>query len=122
MFIKKKFCVYDVIICRNRSAILAFAVGGAYTPGNGFSIVVGHTDSPCLRVKPVSKQQKDKFLQVGVVYVVVYIVDVQVGCSTYGGGIWRTWFDRDLSVAGEVVYKEVCCFCCLFVSLLLLFV
>lgn len=72
--------------------MVAFAIGAKYAPGNGFHMIGAHTDSPCLKLKPKSKGMKSDFLTINI--------------ETYGGGLWHTWFDRDLSVAGRVLVRS----------------
>jgi aspartyl aminopeptidase len=77
---------------RNQAALVAFTLPQKWQQGAGLSIVATHVDSPNLKIRPISKRSKSAYLQVGV--------------ETYGGGIWHSWLDRDLSVAGRVVISE----------------
>ncbi|GMI20394.1 hypothetical protein TrRE_jg6719, partial [Triparma retinervis] len=80
---------------RNTSTLVAFIVGESYSPSTpgGFKVIGGHTDSPNLRIKPCSKKKGAGGI-------------TQLNVECYGGGLWHTWFDRDLSVAGRVIVRQ----------------
>lgn len=102
-------------VTRNQTSMVAFAVGGAYEPGNGFCVVAAHTDSPCLKIKPISDRTGGGARRaaawrrgIGPASLAQSCAPApsrsgfrQVGVETYGGGLWHTWFDRDLTVAGR---------------------
>lgn len=77
------------------STLVAFTVGKQYDAAKPpvFHIIGGHTDSPTLKVKPRTKKSKKHGT-------------VQLGVECYGGGLWHTFLDRDLSLSGKVLVRE----------------
>ena len=80
----------DYYVTRNDSSIIAFT----YPPCDekGYTIVGAHTDSPHLRLKP-----NPLTTSAGV---------KRLGVEPYGGVLLNPWFDRDLGLAGRVVYLD----------------
>ena len=79
-------------IVRNDSALVAFVCGTEPLVENGIRVAGAHTDSPCLKLKPVPESKKQGYVQLGV--------------EVYGGALINPWFDRDLSLAGRVDYLD----------------
>lgn len=77
----------------NNSSVFAFIVGKGNIAQNGFRIIAAHTDSPTIKIKPNPVMN-------------VYQHFMKLNIETYGGGIWYTWFDRPLGIAGRVSLKS----------------
>jgi aspartyl aminopeptidase len=58
----------------------------------GFRIIGAHTDSPHLRLKANAPQLREGY--------------ALLASEVYGGALLYTWFDRALSVAGEICYRS----------------
>ena len=78
-------------VVRNDSALIAFNVGNGLLLDGGLRLLGAHTDSPCLKVKPVPEINRHGYVQLGV--------------EVYGGALLKPWFDRDLSIAGKVEFQ-----------------
>lgn len=79
-------------LTRNGSSIIAFVLGKQSPVDAGIRMVGAHTDSPCLKVKPNPAKKTQGYYRLGV--------------EVYGGALLNPWFDRDLSIAGKVVYRD----------------
>ncbi len=74
-------------------AVAAWLVPSNVTEDAGFRIVGAHTDSPAFSVKPsVQSTTPDGWGQ----------IDVEV----YGGMMWNSWLDRELTLAGRLVLRD----------------
>ncbi|MDE7158893.1 MAG: M18 family aminopeptidase, partial [Clostridiales bacterium] len=74
-------------VTRNGSSLIAFTLG----KGNRFKIVARHTASPCFKLKEYPAMQ-DAF--------------TRLNTEPYGGGLWYTFFDRPLKIAGRIIEEE----------------
>ncbi|CCH90795.1 aminopeptidase, M18 family [Modestobacter italicus] len=72
-------------------SLIAFRVGSAPLAEAGMRLVGAHTDSPTFKVRPHSDVRQAGYRLVGV--------------EPYGGGLWHTWLDRELTVAGRVALR-----------------
>lgn len=79
-------------VVRGGSSIAAFVLGERPAHESGFLLLGAHTDSPNLRVKPQPDTRSHGYHQLAV--------------EIYGGVLWTTWLDRDLSLAGRVVVAD----------------
>ncbi|WKD59291.1 M18 family aminopeptidase [Corynebacterium caspium] len=73
-------------------AVVAWYIPPTAGPQSAFRIIGSHTDSPGLMVKP-----QPEFSQAGF---------QQLAVEVYGGPILHSWFDRELTVAGQLVLHD----------------
>ena len=79
-------------VTRNGSSIMAFRTGINLKSSDGFRLIGAHVDSPCLKLTPNPDIHEYGYKSSNV--------------EIYGSPLLRTWFDRDLSVAGRVYYRD----------------
>jgi len=77
-------------VTRNLSSIIAFQI--PKKDFTGFMIGASHSDSPTFKIKDNPEIVSDGYVKLNV--------------ERYGGALFHTWFDRPLSVAGRIVYRE----------------
>lgn len=77
-------------VTRNGSTLGAFIV--PKKAPESVRILGAHTDSPTFKLKPKPEFMKENMLMLGV--------------EIYGGPLITSWLNRDLGIAGRIVYKD----------------
>lgn len=78
---------------RNNTSIIAFRTPNDFDIKNaGFKITATHNDSPTFKLKPNP--------------VIRYENLILLNTEPYGGGIYNTWLDKPLSIAGRILYEQ----------------
>ena len=78
-------------VSRGGSSLIAFTVG-ALDGGLSFKIAASHADSPALKLKDNAIFKTESYEKLNV--------------EGYGGGIWYSFFDRPLKIAGRIAAEE----------------
>lgn len=76
---------------KRSGAIVAFTVG-ALDEGLSYKIAASHTDSPALKLKDNAVFKTDVYQK--------------LNAEGYGGGIWYSFFDRPLKIAGRAIVND----------------
>lgn len=79
-------------VTRNDASLIAFTLTASSPSGRLLRMAGAHTDSPGLKIKPNPLQVRHTCVQLGV--------------EVYGGALLAPWFDRNLSLAGRVSWKD----------------
>ncbi len=79
------------VVSRGDSALIAFRVPKG--PFHGFLMAAAHSDSPTFKIRENAETASAGGA-------------VRLSVEPYGGGIWRGWLDRPLSVAGRVMVRR----------------
>ena len=79
------------VVERGDSALVAFRVPEG--PFHGFLMAAAHSDSPTFKVRETAEAASAGNT-------------LRLSVEPYGGGVWRGWLDRPVSVAGRVVIRQ----------------